>query len=64
MKAVNGRETEPPDWFTFSVFPAQVVPLALVGLLTGCSIKEVESHLEKAAVVREAVEMCLAKSVP
>uniref|UniRef100_A0A3P8SXN3 SIS domain-containing protein n=1 Tax=Amphiprion percula TaxID=161767 RepID=A0A3P8SXN3_AMPPE len=37
----------------------QVVPLALVCLLTGCSLREAESHLERQPVVREAVESCL-----
>ncbi|KAM4537642.1 glucokinase regulatory protein isoform 1-T1 [Fundulus diaphanus] len=37
----------------------KVVPLALVCLLTGCSIKEAKSHLEQKPVVREAVETCL-----
>ncbi|XP_041834434.1 glucokinase regulatory protein isoform X2 [Melanotaenia boesemani] len=37
----------------------KVVPLALVCLLTGCSVKEAESHLEQRPIVREAVEVCL-----
>ncbi|KAM4711432.1 LOW QUALITY PROTEIN: glucokinase regulatory protein [Anableps anableps] len=37
----------------------KVVPLALVCLLTGCSIKEAESHLEEQPIIREAVEACL-----
>uniref|UniRef100_A0A3Q3AMM0 Glucokinase regulator n=1 Tax=Kryptolebias marmoratus TaxID=37003 RepID=A0A3Q3AMM0_KRYMA len=39
----------------------KVVPLALVCLLTGCSIKEAESRLEQKPIVREAVEECLSK---
>ncbi|KAI3365983.1 hypothetical protein L3Q82_009810 [Scortum barcoo] len=38
---------------------AKVVPLALVCLLTGCSLLEAESHLELKPIVREAVEVCL-----
>uniref|UniRef100_A0A3Q2QWZ2 Glucokinase regulator n=1 Tax=Fundulus heteroclitus TaxID=8078 RepID=A0A3Q2QWZ2_FUNHE len=38
---------------------SDVVPLALVCLLTGCSIKEAKSRLEQKPVVREAVEACL-----
>ncbi|XP_061571587.1 glucokinase regulatory protein isoform X2 [Cololabis saira] len=37
----------------------KVVPLALVCLLTGYSLKEAETHLEQKPVVREAVEMWL-----
>lgn len=37
----------------------QVVPLALVCLLTGCSLMEAESHLEQQPIIREAVEACL-----
>ncbi|MEQ2235563.1 hypothetical protein ILYODFUR_003638 [Ilyodon furcidens] len=37
----------------------KVVPLALVCLLTGYSIKEAQSHLEQKPIVREAVEACL-----
>ncbi|XP_041822257.1 glucokinase regulatory protein [Chelmon rostratus] len=37
----------------------KVVPLALVCLLTGCSLVEAESHLEQQPIVREAVEACL-----
>lgn len=37
----------------------KVVPLALVCLLTGCSLMEAESHLEQQPIVREAVEACL-----
>uniref|UniRef100_A0A3B5MIF4 SIS domain-containing protein n=1 Tax=Xiphophorus couchianus TaxID=32473 RepID=A0A3B5MIF4_9TELE len=40
----------------------QVVPLALVCLLTGCSIKEAETRLEQQPIVREAVEACLKSS--
>ncbi|CAB1441951.1 unnamed protein product [Pleuronectes platessa] len=36
-----------------------VVPLALVCLLTGCSVSEAESHLEQQPIIREAVEACL-----
>lgn len=39
--------------------PAQVVPLALVCLLIGCSLAEAESRLEQHPAVREAVEACL-----
>ena len=38
----------------------QVVPLALVCLLTGCSVSEAESRLEQQPIIREAVEACLA----
>uniref|UniRef100_A0A8D0B0J9 SIS domain-containing protein n=1 Tax=Sander lucioperca TaxID=283035 RepID=A0A8D0B0J9_SANLU len=38
----------------------KVVPLALVCLLTGCSLMEAETHLEQQPIVREAVEACLA----
>nr|XP_046238536.1 glucokinase regulatory protein [Scatophagus argus] len=38
---------------------SKVVPLALVCLLTGCSLVEAESHLEQQPIVREAVEACL-----
>ncbi|XP_070786951.1 glucokinase regulatory protein [Enoplosus armatus] len=38
---------------------SKVVPLALVCLLTGCSLMEAESHLERQPIVREAVEACL-----
>ncbi|XP_078100133.1 glucokinase regulatory protein isoform X2 [Sander vitreus] len=37
----------------------KVVPLALVCLLTGCSLMEAETHLEQQPIVREAVEACL-----
>ncbi|KAM3585042.1 uncharacterized protein V6R79_005940 [Siganus canaliculatus] len=37
----------------------KVVPLALVCLLTGCSVREAESHLEKQPIVRAAVEACM-----
>lgn len=37
----------------------QVVPLALVCLLTGCRLAEAESHLEHQPIIREAVEACL-----
>ncbi|XP_069377374.1 glucokinase regulatory protein isoform X2 [Paralichthys olivaceus] len=37
-----------------------VVPLALVCLLTGCSVLEAESRLEQQPIIREAVEACLA----
>ncbi|XP_005810256.3 glucokinase regulatory protein isoform X2 [Xiphophorus maculatus] len=40
----------------------KVVPLALVCLLTGCSIKEAETRLEHQPIVREAVEACLKSS--
>uniref|UniRef100_A0A3B5MGG4 SIS domain-containing protein n=1 Tax=Xiphophorus couchianus TaxID=32473 RepID=A0A3B5MGG4_9TELE len=40
----------------------KVVPLALVCLLTGCSIKEAETRLEQQPIVREAVEACLKSS--
>uniref|UniRef100_A0A3B3UMM7 Glucokinase regulator n=1 Tax=Poecilia latipinna TaxID=48699 RepID=A0A3B3UMM7_9TELE len=40
----------------------KVVPLALVCLLTGCSMKEVESRLEQQPIIREAVETCLKSS--
>ncbi|XP_043965922.1 glucokinase regulatory protein isoform X1 [Gambusia affinis] len=40
----------------------KVVPLALVCLLTGCSIKEAETRLEQQSIVREAVEACLKSS--
>ncbi|XP_054915685.1 glucokinase regulatory protein isoform X2 [Poeciliopsis prolifica] len=40
----------------------KVVPLALVCLLTGCSIKEAETRLELQPIVREAVEACLKSS--
>ncbi|XP_062236526.1 glucokinase regulatory protein isoform X1 [Platichthys flesus] len=36
-----------------------VVPLALVCLLTGCSVSEAEAHLEQQPIIREAVEACL-----
>uniref|UniRef100_A0A3Q2EJN4 Glucokinase regulator n=1 Tax=Cyprinodon variegatus TaxID=28743 RepID=A0A3Q2EJN4_CYPVA len=39
----------------------KVVPLALVCLLTGCSVKEAKSLLERKAIIREAVEECLLK---
>ncbi|XP_029306481.1 glucokinase regulatory protein isoform X3 [Cottoperca gobio] len=38
----------------------KVVPLALVCLLTGCSLMEAETHLQQQPIVREAVEACLA----
>ncbi|XP_059183779.1 glucokinase regulatory protein isoform X1 [Centropristis striata] len=38
---------------------SKVVPLALVCLLTGCSLTEAETHLEQQPIVREAVEACL-----
>ncbi|XP_065808078.1 glucokinase regulatory protein isoform X4 [Labrus bergylta] len=41
----------------------KVVPLALVCLLTGCTVMEAESHLEQQPIVREAVETCLSKLV-
>ncbi|GAA6217906.1 glucokinase regulatory protein isoform X2 [Lates japonicus] len=37
----------------------KVVPLALVCLLTGCSVSEAESHLEQQPIIREAVEAWL-----
>uniref|UniRef100_A0A672Y4U5 SIS domain-containing protein n=1 Tax=Sphaeramia orbicularis TaxID=375764 RepID=A0A672Y4U5_9TELE len=37
----------------------KVVPLALVCLLTGCSVMEAESHLKRQPIVREAVEAFL-----
>ncbi|XP_032362267.1 glucokinase regulatory protein isoform X2 [Etheostoma spectabile] len=37
----------------------KVVPLALVCLLTGCSLRDAETHLEQQPIVREAVEACL-----
>ncbi|XP_070813984.1 glucokinase regulatory protein [Chaetodon trifascialis] len=37
----------------------KVVPLALVCLLTGCSLVEADSRLEQQPIVREAVEACL-----
>ncbi|TMS11565.1 Glucokinase regulatory protein [Larimichthys crocea] len=37
----------------------KVVPLALVCLLTGCSLVEARSHLEQQPIVRDAVEACL-----
>ncbi|XP_015245045.1 PREDICTED: glucokinase regulatory protein [Cyprinodon variegatus] len=37
----------------------KVVPLALVCLLTGCSVKEAKSLLERKAIIREAVEESL-----
>ncbi|XP_062270579.1 glucokinase regulatory protein [Scomber scombrus] len=37
----------------------KVVPLALVCLLTGCSLEEAKSHLEQQPIVREAVEAFL-----
>uniref|UniRef100_A0A3B5A8Q8 Glucokinase regulator n=1 Tax=Stegastes partitus TaxID=144197 RepID=A0A3B5A8Q8_9TELE len=37
----------------------KVVPLALVCLLTGCSLDEAESRLERQPIVREAVEALL-----
>uniref|UniRef100_A0A8C8DFZ2 Glucokinase regulatory protein n=1 Tax=Oryzias sinensis TaxID=183150 RepID=A0A8C8DFZ2_9TELE len=37
----------------------KVVPLALVSLLTGCSLKEVESCLEQRRVLRDALEELL-----
>lgn len=37
----------------------KVVPLALVCLLTSCSLMEAVSHLEQQPIVREAVEACL-----
>ncbi|XP_067116782.1 glucokinase regulatory protein isoform X3 [Osmerus mordax] len=40
----------------------QVVPLALVCLLTGCSLTEAKSHLDSRPVLREAVEVCQASS--
>ncbi|XP_030265259.1 glucokinase regulatory protein isoform X2 [Sparus aurata] len=40
----------------------KVVPLALVCLLTGRSLQEAETHLERQPVVREAVEACLSPS--
>lgn len=43
-------------WHTLS---AQVVPLALVCLLVGCSLVEAESRLEQQPIIREAVEECL-----
>nr|XP_015808016.2 glucokinase regulatory protein [Nothobranchius furzeri] len=41
----------------------KVVPLALVCLLTGCSIKEAESHLEEKPIVREAVAVYASKVI-
>ncbi|KAF7666587.1 hypothetical protein LDENG_00098930 [Lucifuga dentata] len=38
---------------------SKVVPLALVCLLTSCSLSEAESHLEQQPIVRDAVEACL-----
>ncbi|XP_056286786.1 glucokinase regulatory protein isoform X2 [Pseudoliparis swirei] len=38
---------------------AEAVPLALVCLLTGRSLLEAETHLERQPTVREAVEACL-----
>lgn len=38
---------------------SKVVPLALVCLLTGCSVMEAETHLEQQPIIREAVEACL-----
>ncbi|RVE75345.1 hypothetical protein OJAV_G00015890 [Oryzias javanicus] len=37
----------------------KVVPLALVSLLTGCSLKQVESRLEQRRVLRDALEELL-----
>ncbi|KAL3045545.1 hypothetical protein OYC64_013752 [Pagothenia borchgrevinki] len=37
----------------------KVVPLALVCLLTGCSLAEAELRLEQQPIVRDAVEACL-----
>ncbi|KAM4559861.1 glucokinase regulatory protein isoform 2-T2 [Odontesthes bonariensis] len=37
----------------------KVVPVALVCLLTGCPLKEAESHLEQESIVRKAVEVWL-----
>lgn len=37
----------------------KVVPLALVCLLTGCSLKKAKSHLEQKPMVRDAVDACL-----
>ncbi|KAE8278642.1 Glucokinase regulatory protein [Larimichthys crocea] len=37
----------------------KVVPVALVCLLTGCSLVEARSHLEQQPIVRDAVEACL-----
>uniref|UniRef100_A0A3Q1BCL1 SIS domain-containing protein n=1 Tax=Amphiprion ocellaris TaxID=80972 RepID=A0A3Q1BCL1_AMPOC len=45
-----------------AVTRTKVVPLALVCLLTGCSLREAESHLERQPVVREAVEFSGSKS--
>lgn len=42
--------------FSLSV---QVVPLALVCLLTGCSLMEAKSHLEQQPIVREAVAVII-----
>uniref|UniRef100_A0A8D2ZH50 SIS domain-containing protein n=1 Tax=Scophthalmus maximus TaxID=52904 RepID=A0A8D2ZH50_SCOMX len=38
---------------------SMVVPLALLCLLTGCSLTEAESHLEQEPIIREAVEAWL-----
>nr|XP_020447858.1 glucokinase regulatory protein isoform X2 [Monopterus albus] len=40
----------------------KVVPLALVSLLTGCSLMEAESHLEQQSIVREAVAVIIDKA--
>ncbi|XP_046887450.1 glucokinase regulatory protein isoform X2 [Hypomesus transpacificus] len=41
---------------------SKVVPLAVVCLLTGCSLADAKSHLDSRPVLREAVEVCQASS--
>ncbi|KAM9836019.1 glucokinase regulatory protein [Aulostomus maculatus] len=43
---------------------SKVVPIALVCLLTGCSLVEAESHLEQEPIVREAVDKKIKKNCP
>lgn len=56
-----GRSLEEWSYNVWSspALSVQVVPLALVCLLTGCLVLEAESRLEQRPVVREAVEACL-----
>uniref|UniRef100_A0A087YCJ3 SIS domain-containing protein n=1 Tax=Poecilia formosa TaxID=48698 RepID=A0A087YCJ3_POEFO len=65
LKAIYQVDKLSEDIATCSLAAAKakkVVPLALVCLLTGCSMKEVESRLEQQPIVREAMETCLKSS--
>uniref|UniRef100_A0A3B3D1B1 SIS domain-containing protein n=1 Tax=Oryzias melastigma TaxID=30732 RepID=A0A3B3D1B1_ORYME len=44
------------NWDKHGPCSVQVVPLALVSLLTGCSLKQVESRLEQRQILRDALE--------